>query len=77
VKIEEIRNLAIINVMDEARPSGVREKPKRAQIVILWFFLSLVGSIGYVIVVDRYRDTIKELLGFFRIGIGSVKCRKE
>jgi uncharacterized protein involved in exopolysaccharide biosynthesis len=77
VKIEEIRNLAIINVMDEARPSGVREKPKRAQIVILWFFLSLVGSIGYVIVVDRYRDTIKELLGFFRLGIGSVKRRKE
>jgi uncharacterized protein involved in exopolysaccharide biosynthesis len=76
VKIEEIRNLAIINVMDEARPSGAREKPKRAQIVILWFILSIVGSIGYVIAVDHYKDNIKVVTEFFRSKIKPRLLRK-
>jgi uncharacterized protein involved in exopolysaccharide biosynthesis len=76
VKIEEIRNLAIINVMDEARPSGVREKPKRAQIVILWFLISLAGGIGYVIVVDHYKDNVKIVTEFFRSKIKPRLLRK-
>jgi uncharacterized protein involved in exopolysaccharide biosynthesis len=58
VKIEEIKNVPIINVMDYARPATKKERPKRSNIVIAWFFLALAGSGGYRIVERLYGQNI-------------------
>lgn len=66
VKIEEIKNIPIINVMDEARPAARKERPKRAIIVLTSLFLSLIGGLGYVLVAHRYKAPITNMLGVFR-----------
>lgn len=43
-KIEEIKNIPIINVLDEARVPIRRSSPQRVFTVVLVFFVSLVGS---------------------------------
>ena len=55
-KIEEIKNIPIINVMDKARPAAKKENPKRSIIVLVAFFLSGFGSLFLVILMDRYRE---------------------
>ncbi len=40
-KIEEIKNIPIVNVMDAGRPAAKKEKPKRGIIMLSSFFLSL------------------------------------
>jgi uncharacterized protein involved in exopolysaccharide biosynthesis len=49
VKIEEIKNIPIITVMDPGRPAALKEKPRRAFIVITVFVFSLIGAAGYVV----------------------------
>ena len=66
VKIEEIKNIPIINVMDEARPAARKERPKRATMVLTSLFLSLIGGLGYVLVKHRYKDPISNMLGVFK-----------
>jgi len=65
-KIEEIKNIPIINVLDAAKPAAFKDKPKRAMIVLVVFFLAFVGSIGYVLVVDKYTGEFKKLIGVMR-----------
>lgn len=55
-KIEEIKNIPIINIMDKARPAAKKENPKRSIIVLVAFFLSGFGSLFLVIIRDRYRE---------------------
>jgi len=38
VKIEEIKNIPIINVMDDGRAAAKKEKPKRSTIALVIFF---------------------------------------
>jgi uncharacterized protein involved in exopolysaccharide biosynthesis len=57
-KIEEIRTTPIINVLDYGHAAAKKERPKRAIIVMSWFFLSLVGSASYRIVMWMYRNKI-------------------
>ncbi len=59
-KIEEIKNVPIINVMDEARPAAKKNKPKRVVIVISSLIVSFVGVIGYVTLRHRYGGSIVE-----------------
>ncbi len=66
VKIEEIKNIPIISVMDEARPAAKKERPKRAMIVLTSLFLSLIGGLVYVLVEHRYNDRIANILGVFK-----------
>ena len=47
VKIEEVKNIPVINVMDSARAPAKKDKPKRAIIVLSVFFLSFFGVVGY------------------------------
>jgi uncharacterized protein involved in exopolysaccharide biosynthesis len=61
VKIEEIKNIPIINVMDDGRAAARKEKPKRATIVLVSVFLSVAASMVYVIAVHRYDEPLKKM----------------
>ncbi len=54
VKIEEIRNTPIINVLDYGRPAAKKEWPKKGVIVLTAFFLSLLGASGYLYGREQY-----------------------
>ena len=58
VKIEEVKNIPVINVMDSARAPAKKDKPKRAIIVLSVFFLSFLGAVGYSIVKQQFGDQI-------------------
>lgn len=61
IKIEEIKNIPIINVMDPGRAAARKERPKRIAIVFSTFLFSLIASLGYVIVSNNYRQ---QIIGF-------------
>jgi uncharacterized protein involved in exopolysaccharide biosynthesis len=65
-KIEEIKNIPIINVMDPARPAAEKERPKRRNIVLTWFSLSVLGSLVYVIGLKRYNRELRKVVYVFR-----------
>jgi uncharacterized protein involved in exopolysaccharide biosynthesis len=67
VKIEEIKNIPVINILDPARPAGKKENPKRSIIVLVAFLLSACVSSIFVILVRRYGTEINvatRVLGF-------------
>jgi uncharacterized protein involved in exopolysaccharide biosynthesis len=66
VKIEEIKNIPIINVMDAGMASAHKERPKRRLIVLVSFVLSLIGSAGFVFIRQRYSARIHDYLVLFR-----------
>ena len=43
-KIEEVKDLPTIEIIDKAIPAGKRNKPQRAKICVLSFFLALILS---------------------------------
>jgi uncharacterized protein involved in exopolysaccharide biosynthesis len=65
-KIEEIKNVPIINVMDAARPATRKDRPHRTIIVLTFFSLSLVGSFVYVVAMNRHDEEIRRVLGIFK-----------
>lgn len=66
VKIEEIKNIPIINIMDDGKAAASKESPKRSIIVAVTFFLSLMGGIGFVFVRQRYGAQFQGYLDLFR-----------
>ncbi len=60
-KIDEINTMPIINVLDAARQTTIKDSPKRSVIVIMMFLLSLLLSIGYIIVNQLYSKQIIDL----------------
>ena len=67
VKIEEVKNIPVINVMDPARTPAKKDKPKKAIIVLTIFFLSFVGSAGYIIVQQQYGAQISGIIMKLRL----------
>jgi uncharacterized protein involved in exopolysaccharide biosynthesis len=65
-KIEEIKNIPIINVMDPARPAARKARPKRSAIVLTVFTLSFLGSLLFVAGGNRYNDEFQKVLYIFR-----------
>jgi len=65
VKIEEIKNIPIINVMDPARPAAEKSSPRRPVIVLISFFLSAFGSLFFVIFVNRYNEELSKVVHVF------------
>ncbi len=57
-KIEEIRNIPIVNVMDYARPAAKKSSPKRATATLASLFLSLCCSLVIVFIDYRYKEKI-------------------
>jgi tyrosine-protein kinase Etk/Wzc len=70
IKIQEIKNTPVINVMDAARPAGKKDKPKRLFIVLACFVLSFGGVVTYVYVKHELENDIRDLVKeFFPNGI--------
>jgi uncharacterized protein involved in exopolysaccharide biosynthesis len=61
-KIEEIKNIPIVNVLDPARAPITKERPKRATNTALMLLLSIVGSGGYFFVQQKYSTQISNFL---------------
>ena len=57
-KIEEIKNIPIVNVMDAGRPAALKEKPKKGIIIVSSFFAALCAGIGFVYVRFKYGEKI-------------------
>ncbi len=47
-KIDEINTMPIINILDAARITTIKESPRRSVYVLLMFMFSFIGSLGYV-----------------------------
>ena len=62
MKIEEVKNIPVINVMDSARAPAKKDKPKRAIIVLSVFFLSFFGSIAYLLIRNQFGGQISALI---------------
>lgn len=60
-KIDEINTMPIINILDLARQTTIKESPKRSVIVITMFILSLTVSLGYFVVDHLYHTQIQEI----------------
>lgn len=54
-KIEEIKDLPTIEVIDKAIPAGLRSKPQRARFCIITFLISIVTLSIAAIVVERIK----------------------
>jgi uncharacterized protein involved in exopolysaccharide biosynthesis len=65
-KIEEIKNIPIVNVLDPARAPVRKAGPKRATNTVLMFLLTLVGASGYFIVRQKYQGQISSILSALR-----------
>jgi len=63
-KIEEIKNVPIVNVMDAGRPAAKNEKPKKIIIVVVFFVLSLFAGIGFVYLRFRYAEKVAVIRKF-------------
>lgn len=61
IKIEEIKNIPVINVMDKARAQVDREKPKRRIIVTVTFILAGIFAFTTVILRHKYGSTVENI----------------
>jgi uncharacterized protein involved in exopolysaccharide biosynthesis len=59
-KIDEINTMPIINILDAARQTTIKESPKRSIIVISFFLLSCMLSAGYYAADHLYREQIRD-----------------
>lgn len=55
-KIEEARNTPSFQVIDKAVRPAKKAKPRRAVIVISFFFISLIGMVYYVYFKEKYQN---------------------
>lgn len=60
-KIEEIKNIPVINVLDAARPASEKSKPRRMVILIVTFLVSLASSTGFLLLKSRFHSEYLQL----------------
>jgi uncharacterized protein involved in exopolysaccharide biosynthesis len=72
-KIEEIKNITIVNVLDRARPPAKRSSPKRAVNTMIMFMFAFIGSSGYFVIRSSYSERIRSYLELF--GVKTKKTR--
>lgn len=68
-KIEEVKNVPVINIMDPARAPAKRDEPKRTVIVLTVFFLSILGSVGYIFIERQYSERLTVLMNKVRTAL--------
>lgn len=61
-KIEEIKNISIVNVLDEARPPVKKERPKRATNAAIAFGLVFLGMGAYYAMKPAYEGKVREFI---------------
>ena len=65
-KIEEIKNITIVNVLDPARAPIRKSRPKRATNAAIMFLLTLVGTSGFYAIRALYGERIREFFAPFK-----------
>lgn len=65
-KIEEIKNVPIINVLDEGKAAAKKNNPKRIVFTIIGLFLGFFFYCVYIVVNHQYGNDVKKYLGIFR-----------
>jgi len=68
-KIEEVKNVPIINILDKARPPYEKSKPNRTSIVLTTFALSTLMAIVATLLGVWYRDEIRSFLDAIRVQV--------
>jgi uncharacterized protein involved in exopolysaccharide biosynthesis len=58
-KIEEIKNITIVNVLDEARPPVKKMRPKRVLITVLVLLSAFIGVAGYFSIWPIYAPILR------------------
>jgi len=53
-KLEEIKNITIVNVLDPGRPPVKKERPKRTTTSAIFFLVALISSSGYYVTRVKY-----------------------
>jgi uncharacterized protein involved in exopolysaccharide biosynthesis len=66
IKIEEIKNVPVVSIMDDARPAAKKTKPKRLVIVVVVSLLGGVCAIAYVLLNEYYGHGLRKLLTAFQ-----------
>jgi uncharacterized protein involved in exopolysaccharide biosynthesis len=59
-KIEEIKNITVVNILDSATAPIKKNRPQRVINTAIFFFLSLLGSSGYFSIRAVYGARIRE-----------------
>jgi tyrosine-protein kinase Etk/Wzc len=57
-KLEEIKNITIVNVLDPGRPPVKKERPKRIMNSLLFMMASLIVCAGYFVIKANYSAAI-------------------
>jgi len=65
-KIEQIKNIPLVNVLDAALQPTVKSSPKRLVIVTSTFLLSIVVAIFGVVLWSQFGKDIRSFAGMFR-----------
>lgn len=65
-RIEEIKNVTIVNVLDPARPPVKKSGPRRVINTILAFLLGALAVSTLVVLRDRHETGFRDFLGHFR-----------
>jgi uncharacterized protein involved in exopolysaccharide biosynthesis len=60
-KIKLNKNTPIFSVLDEVSVPNQRSKPKRKQIVLIYMFLGIIISIGYILAKDPFKEIIQKI----------------
>ena len=67
-RIDEIKNISIVSVLDPARPPVRKDSPKRATNAAIMFLVSLFGTSGYFVLRSVYGEKISMFIKAFRGG---------
>jgi uncharacterized protein involved in exopolysaccharide biosynthesis len=65
-RIEEIKNIPIVNIMDAGRPAASLEKPRKRIIVSVSFLLSIIAGIGFVYLKHMYGERFENMRSLLR-----------
>lgn len=60
-RIEEIKTIAIVNVLDPARPPAERSGPQRTVNTLAAFFLTLLGGVVLTSMIARYGERTRSI----------------
>jgi len=70
-KLEEIKNMQIVNVLDPGRPPAIKIGPRRKTNSAIAFVLALACSSGFVVVRTFYWDKVRRLTAFMKTENGN------
>lgn len=65
-KLEEIKNISVVNVLDRGRPPVRKERPIRSVNTAIVFFLALLGTSVFYVIDRLYRSKILDLVKQFK-----------